>query len=47
MFYLIKSAAFYDEKDNRFKKYLIDPLHHLEIHLNVEDEHMIYIMELI
>ncbi len=47
MLHLIKAAAFFDEKDNRINRKLLDPVMHLAVHLDHEDPDLIKCIELL
>ena len=47
MLYLIKAAAYFDEKDNRINRKYIDPVMHLAVHLDNEDPDLIKTVELL
>jgi len=47
MLHIIKAAAFFDEKDNRINRKLLDPVMHLAVHLDNEDPDLIKSVELL
>jgi hypothetical protein len=47
MLYLIKAAAYFDEKDNRLNRKYLDPVMHLAVHLDNEDPDLIKTVELL